>query len=68
MENPVITQATPPIEDELMRLARLGAIKEIQALFDSGKYDANSSDAQGITPLHVCQIYPKYTPQTNETT
>ena len=43
-----------PIEEDLMQLARLGEIKAIQKLFDAGTYDANSSDEQGITALHVC--------------
>ncbi|KAF2275679.1 uncharacterized protein EI97DRAFT_420090, partial [Westerdykella ornata] len=43
-----------PIEEDIMQLARLGEIRAIQKLFDSGKYDATYSDEQGITPLHVC--------------
>ena len=42
-----------PIEDDLMGLARLGELRAIQKLFDSGKYTASSTDAQGITALHV---------------
>lgn len=42
-----------PIEQDLMQLARLGELRSIQKLFDSGKYNARSSDDQGITPLHV---------------
>jgi hypothetical protein len=42
-----------PIEEDLMQLARLGEIKAIQKLFDSGKFTATYADEQGITPLHV---------------
>ena len=42
-----------PIEEDLMALARLGELRAIQKLFDSGKYNANSADEQGITALHV---------------
>ena len=42
-----------PVEEDIMQLARLGEIGAIQKLFDSGKFDANSADEQGITPLHV---------------
>jgi palmitoyltransferase ZDHHC13/17 len=41
------------IEEDLMQLARLGEIKAIQKLFDSGKFAATYTDEQGITPLHV---------------
>lgn len=42
-----------PIEDDLMGLARLGELRSIQKLFDTGKHNANSADPQGITALHV---------------
>lgn len=42
-----------PIEEDLMGLARLGELRAIQKLFDTGKYTANSTDPQGITALHV---------------
>lgn len=42
-----------PVEEDIMQLARLGEIKAIQKLFDSGKFDATYTDEQGITPLHV---------------
>jgi hypothetical protein len=42
-----------PIEEDLMQLARLGELRAIQKLFDSGKFSATSTDEQGITPLHV---------------
>ena len=42
-----------PIEEDIMQLARLGEIGAIQKLFDTGKFDANYKDEQGITPLHV---------------
>lgn len=42
-----------PVEQDLMQLARLGELRAIQKLFDSGRYTARSTDDQGITPLHV---------------
>jgi hypothetical protein len=36
-----------------MALARLGELRSIQKLFDSGKASATSADPQGITALHV---------------
>lgn len=42
-----------PVEQDLMQLARLGELRSIQKLFDSGKYTARSTDEQGITALHV---------------
>lgn len=42
-----------PVEQDLMQLARLGELRSIQRLFDSGKYNAKSTDEQGITALHV---------------
>lgn len=49
-----------PIEEDLMQLARLGEIGAIQKLFDSGKFDANYADEQGITPLHWAAINNHY--------
>lgn len=43
-----------PVEQDLMQLARLGELRGIQKLFDSGRYNAKSTDEQGITALHVC--------------
>jgi palmitoyltransferase ZDHHC13/17 len=40
-------------EDDIMQLARMGDIQGIEKLYDSGKFDASYSDAEGITPLHV---------------
>lgn len=42
-----------PVEQDLMQLARLGELRSIQRLFDSGKYNAQTTDEQGITALHV---------------
>lgn len=48
-----------PVEQDLMQLSRLGEIRGVQRLFDSGKYNAKSTDEQGITALHVGDsIYP----------
>jgi hypothetical protein len=49
-------EASPPqlpVEQDLMQLARLGELRGIQKLFDSGRYNAKSTDDQGITALHV---------------
>jgi hypothetical protein len=40
-------------EDDIMQLARMGDVQGIEKLYDSGKYDAQYCDAEGITPLHV---------------
>lgn len=50
-----VKASTPqlPVEQDLMQLARLGELRPIQKLFDSGKYTAKSADEQGITALHV---------------
>lgn len=45
--------STAPEDDDIMQLARLGDIVGVQRLFDSGKFDAQHSDDEGITPLHV---------------
>jgi hypothetical protein len=42
------------LEDEdIMQLARLGDVAAVQKLFDSGKFDGQYCDGEGITPLHV---------------
>lgn len=48
-------QAVNP-EEDIMQLARLGDIPGIEALYDSGKYEPTYCDAEGITPLHVCDL------------
>lgn len=45
-----------PIEQDLMQLARLGELRSIQRLFDTGKFTARSTDEQGITALHWAAI------------
>ncbi len=45
-------QEVSPDED-IMQLARLGDIQGIEKLYQSGKFDAEYCDAEGITPLHV---------------
>ncbi|KAK5163203.1 palmitoyltransferase akr1 [Saxophila tyrrhenica] len=45
-----------PVEQDLMQLARLGELRSIQRLFDTGKYTARSTDDQGITALHWAAI------------
>lgn len=39
-----------------MALARLGELRGVQRLFESGKYNARSTDEQGITALHWAAI------------
>ena len=53
MEDVKTSKPPLPIEEDLMGLARLGELRAIQKLFDSGKYNARSADEQGITALHV---------------
>lgn len=43
-----------PLHEDIMQLARLGEIGPIQTLLDEGKATANFTDAENITPLHVC--------------
>ncbi|GAB1738795.1 hypothetical protein NU219Hw_g3585t1 [Hortaea werneckii] len=45
-----------PVEQDLMQLARLGELRSVQRLFDSGRYTAKSTDEQGITALHWAAI------------
>ena len=45
-----------PIEQDLMQLARLGELRSIQRLFDTGKFSARSTDEQGITALPVSAL------------
>ncbi|PNS20140.1 hypothetical protein CAC42_5590 [Sphaceloma murrayae] len=54
------TKPALPIEEDLMALARLGELRGTQKLFDSGKYNANSADEQGITALHWAAINGHY--------
>jgi palmitoyltransferase ZDHHC13/17 len=53
-------RAPHPVEQDLMQLARLGELRPIQRLFDSGKYTAKSTDEQGITALHWAAINGHY--------
>ena len=41
------------LEEDIMQCARLGEVGLIQKMFDSGKFNAQYKDAEGITPLHV---------------
>ena len=58
LQDIVANKTKIPIEEDIMQLARLGEIKSIQNLFDSGKFNPTYSDEQGITPLHVSQAAP----------
>jgi palmitoyltransferase ZDHHC13/17 len=53
LEDMADKKPSPPLEEDIMQLARLGEIAAIQKLFDGGKFDATYKDEQGITPLHV---------------
>lgn len=61
LDNMADKKPNPPVEEDIMQLARLGEIGAIQKLFDSGKFDATYTDDQGITPLHVCIYSSKFT-------
>ncbi|KAI1916247.1 palmitoyltransferase akr1 [Ophidiomyces ophidiicola] len=50
----------PPIEEDIMQLARLGEIGAIKKLFDKGKYDVKYRDEEDITPLHWAAINNRY--------
>lgn len=61
--------SSPPrlaIEDDLMQLARLGELRSIQKLFDTGRYSARSTDDQGITALHVRAALPEEVDSTDD--
>lgn len=49
-----------PAEEDTLLLARLGELRAIQKLFDSGKCDATFRDEQGVTPLHWAAIKGHY--------
>ncbi|KAF1982754.1 palmitoyltransferas-like protein akr1, partial [Aulographum hederae CBS 113979] len=49
-----------PIERDLMQLARLGEVGAIQKLFNTGEFDATSTDDEGITALHWAAINDHY--------
>ncbi|KAL8949190.1 MAG: hypothetical protein Q9222_004685 [Ikaeria aurantiellina] len=49
-----------PLHEDIMQLARLGEIGPIQKLLDEGKFRANYTDAQNITPLHWAAINNHY--------
>ena len=53
MDEMETTKSEPPVEEDIMKLARFGEIGLIQKLFDGGKADASFRDDTGVTPLHV---------------
>ncbi|KAL8973113.1 MAG: hypothetical protein Q9197_002478 [Variospora fuerteventurae] len=53
LDNRDSSESKLPLHEDVMQLARLGEIGPIQKLFDEGKYKANHTDAENITPLHV---------------
>ena len=50
----------PPLEEDIMQCARIGAIEHIQKMIESGKRDAKYHDEEGITPLHWAAINNQY--------
>ncbi len=48
------------LEDDIMQCARIGALEHIQAMFQTGKYNAKYKDAEDITPLHWAAINNQY--------
>lgn len=53
-------EAAPPLEEDIMQLARLGEIASIKDLFESGKFDATYRDKESISPLHWAAINNRY--------
>lgn len=53
LDNRDSSESKLPLHEDVMQLARLGELGPIQKLFDEGKYKANHTDAENITPLHV---------------
>lgn len=60
MELQRIAHPEPPVEEDIMALARLGEIGAIQRLFNEKKFDATYRDDQDITPLHWAAINNHY--------
>ncbi|KAG9236725.1 hypothetical protein BJ875DRAFT_210453 [Amylocarpus encephaloides] len=56
----IITAGPEEPENDIMQMARIGDIQAMEKLFESGKYDATYSDAEGITPLHWAAINNQY--------
>ena len=50
---------TPLLED-VMQLSRLGEIEPLKRLIESGKASADHKDHEGITPLHVSSVFPRF--------
>ena len=49
------SEGKPPLLQDVMQLSRLGEIEPLRRLFDEGEIGPSYKDAEGITPLHVCQ-------------
>ncbi|KAL8903212.1 MAG: hypothetical protein Q9207_004078 [Kuettlingeria erythrocarpa] len=54
------SEAKLPLHEDIMQLARLGEVAPIRKLFDEGKYKANHTDSENITPLHWAAINNHY--------
>ncbi|KAI9675367.1 MAG: palmitoyltransferase akr1 [Caeruleum heppii] len=50
----------PPLEEDIMQLARLGEVAAIRTLFEKGRFTAQHTDEEGITPLHWAAINNQY--------
>ena len=46
----------PPLEEDIMQCARIGALEHVQKMVESGKVPATYRDEEGITPLHWAAI------------
>ncbi|KAK5941350.1 palmitoyltransferase akr1 [Knufia obscura] len=49
-----------PLEEDIMQCARIGALEHIQKMIESGRYRANHTDPENITPLHWSAINNQY--------
>lgn len=54
VQNGSANPSNAPLEGDIMQCARLGENGLIQKMFDSGRFNAQYKDTEGITPLHVC--------------
>ncbi len=60
VQNGAAKSPNTPLDGDIMQCARLGETGLIQKMFDSGRFNAQYKDTEGITPLHVCPQEPLY--------
>jgi hypothetical protein len=53
LKNMMASKPSPPPEEDIMHLARIGDVGAVRKLFESGKFNSSYADNEGITPLHV---------------